>query len=123
GEEATRTARIINTEIGQASRYAFDQLGQAARDAGDDITSTGYEVSDAASIIANEIELARVNIERFGQDGVEQMGDFKDATEDALSPFSDLRKQLDAEKTFDRLAEQIERIKASPGDRDETRRL
>lgn len=116
GEEAAARTR-------QAFERELPDVAARIRDIFDGLNPPTEAVATSFDLVNREIELAIQNVERFGTDGVEQMGKLEEATRDALDPFAELQEKLDSEKTFDRLAEALERVKAAPGDREETRRL
>jgi hypothetical protein len=96
---------------------------EAAYEAAKATEVQGAATSSAAEIIASEIELARTNVERFGDDGVENMGaveesadDAADAVDDVKESFQDLRDEIKGRQDFRSLRDQFDEVKAAAVD-------
>lgn len=78
------------------------------------------EVSPAADMVAASIEAAKEQVNRFGEDGVENMGDVEDATDDAQTSvrrirdeLAGLRADIENDNSALDLASQFDDLKAS----------
>lgn len=89
GFTADEYAIVIGAARQESERFDDAQRGAAA--AAEVFSRATEQSGDAAGIIADEIQRAKDNVDRFGPDGVEQMGAVEDATDDTARSVSSLR--------------------------------
>lgn len=105
-EDGTITAQEAFTRYAETAREATDEVVDSL----DNIPPAVQSMSDRA-LAAFSTFVDEVNRLWAG------------ALTEANAPLDELRQQLENEKTFERLADQLDKVKAAPGDREETRRL
>lgn len=107
----------VTGAFGDMSSRIASGARDAAHQIADDFDETGERIVNAAGTAADR---ATSEFEDF----VNEVNNlWAEAIEEANAPLDELRQRLENEKTFDRLGEQLAKVKAAPGDREETRRL
>lgn len=91
GDEKAKLLALLTQEQ-EAYKKALED---SARN--EEIFATSAENStQAMDTIAASIDLAKTNMERFGADGVENMGDVEEATEDAADEINQLQRKYES---------------------------
>lgn len=130
-EQVKENQRLLGvlTEDARDLLQSTVDAAAAAPALGEGFKSAGREAEDAIAGVGRS--LGDVRDEADQEPGSGFFGGLKSQAEDAgeaieedvLGPLDLLRKRLDEEDTFARLAEQFNKVKANPEDREETRRL
>lgn len=121
GRDALQELETVQASVLERGQTRLARLGQAGRRAGEDIAEGFDEAGDAIVETAETAtDRALSEFEQFVSD-VNAL--WANAIAEANAPLDELRQRLENEKIFERLGEQLERVKAAPGDRQETRDL
>lgn len=113
---------FLTDAISNAERAAAQAADSQERygDALDTTTTAATGTRDAADLIASSIELARSNVERFGDDGVEDMGAVEEAADDTADAVSSIRDEwqllmgvLDKREAIRNAAEALDDVKTA----------